>query len=117
MVFRDGKGGVSFAQIPDGTSNTMMFATRYQMCNGTPTAWGYPSLYTWAPIVAYDSLALFQRAPRPEDCDPTRAQAIGNAMLIEMCDGSARVVNLRVSAQTWANVCDPADGMVLGNDL
>ena len=26
-------------------------------------------------------------------------------------------VNPRVSAQTWANVCDPADGNVLGNDL
>src|SRR5262249_37450056 len=37
--------------FPDGTSNTLMFTTRYQMCNGTPNAWGYPSLYAWSPQV------------------------------------------------------------------
>jgi hypothetical protein len=117
MVFKDGKGGVGIATITDGTSNTVMFATRYQVCGNTPCAWGYPSLYTWAPLVGYDNQALFQVSPRPEQCDPTRAQAIGGAMLIEMCDGSVRTVNPRVSAQTWANVLDPADGNVIGNDF
>ncbi len=117
MVFKDGKGGVQFVQIPDGTSNTLMYATRYQLCNGTPTAWGYPGLYTWAPMVAYDNQALFQQAPTQSDCDPSRPQAIGGVMLIALCDGSVRSINPRVSAQTWANLCDPADGMPLGNDL
>jgi len=117
MVFKDGKGGTTLAQIPDGTSNTLMFALRYQVCNGAPTAWGYPSLYSWAPMIAYDNQQLFQQSPTQNDCDCTRAQAINGMMIIAMCDGSVRHVNPRVSAQTWANVCDPADGMVLGNDL
>jgi hypothetical protein len=117
MVFRDGNAGLRLAQITDGTSNTMMFATRYQMCGDTPNAWGYPSLYTWAPLTAHYNQALFQVSPRPEDCDPTRAQAIGGTMLIGLCDGSVRTLSARLSAATWANVLDPNDGNVLGADF
>lgn len=115
MVF--GEGGRTIAQIPDGTSNTLMFAQRYQMCNGTPTAWGYPSPYTWAPIFAYDNQSLFQLSPKQDECDPTRAQAVGGVPLIGMCDGSVRTVSARLSAMTWANLCDPADGNVIGDDF
>ena len=52
LLFSD-KPRYKISNIPDGTSFTLMFATRYQMCNGTPTAWGYPSMYTWAPVTAY----------------------------------------------------------------
>ncbi len=117
MVCRDGAERRTLVTIPDGTSNTLMFAQRYQLCNGTPTAWGYPGLYTWAPMFAYYNQSLFQQAPAPADCDPERPQAIGNVMLVAMCDGHASAVSPRVSAETWANVCDPADGNVIGNDL
>src|SRR5205823_5908935 len=40
LVFKDGTNRFP-ASIPDGTSNTLMFAQRYQVCNGNPTAWGY----------------------------------------------------------------------------
>ena len=50
LVF--GKGGNRFpASITDGTSNTIFFAQRYQMCNGQPHAWGYDGWYYWAPNV------------------------------------------------------------------
>jgi len=118
MVFGDGKATARIPNsIPDGTSNTLMFGTRYQMCNGAPTAWGYPGMYLWAPQVAFYSVAVPQHAPTQADCDPERPQAIGNTMIIAMFDGSCRTVNPLVSAATWANVCDPADGMPLGNDL
>jgi hypothetical protein len=117
MVFKDGNGGTTFAQIPDGTSNTLMYAQRYQVCGGDPTAWGYPSLFKWAPMVAYGTAALPQLAPRQDECDPTRPQAISSAMLAAVCDGSCRALNPQISAQTWANFCDPADGNVLGNDF
>ncbi len=118
MVFGDGKATASIpASIPDGTSNTLMFATRYQMCNGTPTAWGYPGMYLWAPQVAFYSLAVPQHAPVQADCDPQRPQAIGNTTIIGFFDGSVRTINPLVSAATWGNVCDPADGNALGNDL
>ena len=115
MVF--GEGGRRFQQITDGTSNTLMYAQRFQMCNGTPTAWGYPSAYTWAPIFAYDNQSLFQQSPAQDECDPTRAQAVGGVPLVALCDGSVRTVGMRLSAATWANLCDPADGNVLGPDF
>lgn len=118
LVFGDGKATARIPQsIPDGTSNTLMFATRYQMCNGVPTAWGYPGMYTWAPQVAFYSLAVPQQSPSQADCDPKRPQAIGNATIIGFFDGSVRTINPLVSAATWGNLCDPADGNALGNDL
>ena len=61
MIAKEGK--MTFGNITDGTSNTLMFAQRYQICNGQPTAWGYPTLYRWAPIFAYYSDGKFQSAP------------------------------------------------------
>jgi len=116
MVFTDGKTNLVNA-MPDGTSNTLMIGQRYQMCNGTPTAWGYPSLYPWAPMIAYDNQAMFQDSPRQEECDPTRAQAMGGLLLIALGDGSARAVSPRLSAKTWYYLCDPADGNPLPADF
>ena len=66
MVFGNTDGGT--ASIPrtfrDGTSNTIVFAERYQMCNGTPCAWGYSSLYTWAPMFAYYTKGKFLGGPK-----------------------------------------------------
>src|SRR5262249_1726213 len=56
LVFRNGTKGIPNTFL-DGTSNTIMFAERYQVCNGTPSAWGYDRLYSWAPIFAYYSTA------------------------------------------------------------
>ncbi len=70
LVFKQGEN--SFAQITDGTSNTLMFTQRYQICDGTPSAWGYPGLYTWTPMFGYYSQAKFQSVPTQKDCDPTR---------------------------------------------
>jgi hypothetical protein len=117
MVFGGDKARFNIGNIPDGTSNTLMFATRNQMCNGTPTAWGYPSLYTWAPLTAYYNQSLPQFSLRSNDCDPTRPQAMGNVALVSLCDGSARAVAPSISAQTWHDVCDPADGNALGADF
>jgi hypothetical protein len=111
-------GGAQLQNIADGTSNTLMFATRRQMCNGQPTAWGYPTLYYWAPQFAYYSQAKFQVAPADSDCDPALAQTITKqGMLIAMCDGSARLVDPSVSPTTWSLLCDPADGQALGDDF
>jgi hypothetical protein len=116
MVFTEFKRNLVTA-MPDGTSNTLMIGQRYQMCNGTPTAWGYPSLYPWAPMIAHDNQSLFQMSPRQDECDPTRAQAIGGTLLIALGDGSARAINPRLSAKTWYYLCDPADGNPLPADF
>jgi type II secretory pathway pseudopilin PulG len=116
MVFSE-KPRYRIGNIPDGTSNTLMFATRNQMCSGTPTAWGYPSLYTWAPLTAHYNQSLPQFSLAREECDPTRPQAIGNLLLIALCDGSVRSISPRISATTWFCVCCPDDGEPLGADF
>jgi type II secretory pathway pseudopilin PulG len=115
-VFKQGENNL--AQIPDGTSNTFMLTQRYQVCNGTPTAWGYSGLSTWTPMFAYYSQAKFQNAPKQNECDPTLPQALGTAGIeVAMCDGSCRYVSANISPQTWWYATDPADGNVLGQDF
>jgi len=115
-VFKDGT--TSFANITDGTSNTFMFTQRYQMCDGTPMAWGYPALYTWTPMFGYYSQAKFQSVPKQSECDPTLPQSLTPAGIeVAMCDGSARYVSDRISPQTWWFATDPADGNILGPDF
>jgi type II secretory pathway pseudopilin PulG len=109
MVFKLGETKIT--QITDGTSNTLMFTQRYQVCDGTPTAWGYPGLYTWTPMFGYYSLAKFQSVPKQNECDPTLPQSLTAAGIeVVMCDGSARYVSDRISPETWWLATDPNDG-------
>lgn len=116
LVFVD--GGARFpASITDGTSNTIFFAQRYQMCNGQPHAWGYDSWYYWAPMFAYYSTERFQAMPEAKDCDPERAQSLSpDGIQVGMGDGSVRFVSSKISAITWYCACTPAGGEVLGAD-
>jgi Tfp pilus assembly protein PilE len=38
-------------------------------------------------------------------------------VFVGMCDGSAHVVKNKISRETWQQVMDPADGMVIGSDF
>jgi hypothetical protein len=116
MVFSE-QPRYKIGNIPDGTSNTLMFAERLQMCTGTPTAWGYPSLYTWAPLTAYYNQNLPQFSLQKEECDPTRPQAVGGLMVMALCDGSVRSMGSHISARTWFFVCCPDDGEPLPADF
>jgi len=116
MVF--GEGGMKLFAIKDGTSNTLMFAERYQMCNGQPTAWAYPYLSPWAPIFGFFSQDRFQLAPTQSECDPALAQTYDRfGILVAMCDGSVRTVGAQCSPRTWWAATCPDDGMLLGNDF
>jgi hypothetical protein len=116
MVFK--KGGASIpASIPDGTSNTLVFAERYQVCNENPCGWGYPSLYYWAPVYGYFSYGKFQQQPPPHECNPALAQALDPAGIsVGIGDGSVRLVSNNVSPRTWWLATDPADGEPLPQD-
>src|SRR5262249_34946086 len=90
MCFKDGKQRFP-ATFLDGTSNTIVFAERYQMCNGQPTSWGYDQLHYWSPVFAYYSVGKFQVAPDQRDCDPALAQALDpSGIHVGMGDGSVR---------------------------
>lgn len=109
------------ARIPntftDGTSNTIVFTTRYQMCREQPCGWGYAGDYPWAPAFAWQTTAKFQPTPSPAECDPDRAQGMMSAGInVGMADGSTRLVSRDISPQTWWYACTPNGGEVLGND-
>jgi hypothetical protein len=117
MVFKTGESRIP-ATFTDGTSNTFIFTQRYQVCNGTPTAWGYPALYTWAPMFGYYNQGKFQAAPTQADCDPTLAQSIdSSSIVVAFGDASVRSIASSISPQTWWFATDPADGHVLGDDI
>jgi hypothetical protein len=116
LVFADG-GNRFPASITDGTSNTIFFAQRYQMCNGQPHAWGYDGRYYWTPMFAYYSTELFQVLPAVKDCDPERAQSLSpDGLLAGMADGSVHFATKGLSETTWLHACQPNDGFPLGSD-
>jgi hypothetical protein len=105
------------ASFTDGTSNTIMFAERYQVCRDQPCAWGYPGTYYWAPMFAFYSQGKFQIHPTAAECDPARAQGVHAAGLpVGMGDGSVRILTQKVSPQTWWYACTPSGGEPLGED-
>jgi hypothetical protein len=115
LVFQTGGKGI--LTITDGTSNTLMFTQRYQVCNGTPTAWGYPALYTWAPIFGYYNQGRFQHRPKQADCDPTLPQSIAEGGIQTLfCDASARVISDAASPQNWWGLTTPDGGEIVTLD-
>jgi hypothetical protein len=116
LVFADGGARIP-ASIPDGTSNTLIFAQRYQMCNGQPHAWDYDGLYYWTPMFAYYSTEIFQTVPAAKDCDPERAQGLSpDGILVGVADGSVRFLTPKLSSYTWLLACQPNDGLPLPAD-
>jgi type II secretory pathway pseudopilin PulG len=105
------------ASFPDGTSNTLVTAERYQVCKDTPNAWAYSGDSEWAPAFAYTSLARFQLTPPKELCNPSLAQGPHpGALLVGVGDGSVRALSAGLSARTWRFACIPNDGNPLDAD-
>jgi len=147
MVFSGGVGwqadqrpGSLMNSMPDGTSQTVIFAERYQLCVGsTPTTplWAaQPWSSTFAQIATYgfhDSLIpnlasyepnfcnyatiTFQVAPPASQCLYLVTQgAHTGTMQVALGDGSVRGVSSSVSMATWMSACFPNDGVPLGSD-
>jgi hypothetical protein len=114
-----GTGGRRFpASFPDGTSNTIVFTERYQLCRGQPCAWGYPGLYYWSPMFARYSEGKFQTQPAANQCNPALPQSPHRGGIqVAMGDGSARLINQAISVQTWWYACTPNGGEILGSDF
>src|SRR5207302_11446796 len=104
--------------FPDGTSNTILFGQRYQVCNGTPCGWGYDTLYYWAPMFGYYSTQKFQIAPGATECNPALAQSFNNERVrVAMADGVVRSLAHHLDPITWYRALMPDDGLVNGNDF
>jgi prepilin-type N-terminal cleavage/methylation domain-containing protein len=123
--------------FPDGLSNTVFFGEVYGSCslstdpaNGASAAslWADSTL-PWRPIICHNTPSknvsgtsapcfTFQVRPIPfGTCDPSRAQSSHTGgMVVGLGDGSVRFVSQNISATTWAQACDPRDGVPLGTD-
>jgi type II secretory pathway pseudopilin PulG len=118
------------ATFPDGTSNTIVYATVYAFCgdDGGSQYASAPNSKTAAffgqnaaKVKAHPSnkTATFQLRPEVKDCcvSPLMAQSFTKAgLLIGMADGSTRSASPNLSPQTWNAAVHPADGMPLGAD-
>jgi type II secretory pathway pseudopilin PulG len=112
------QGTRRITDITDGTSLTIMFAMRYQVCNGEPTGWGYAGEDTRAPVFAYRNTGKFQLAPPQAKCDSALAQApVPQGLNVSRCDGSVAFVTDKISPQTWWAACTPDGGEVIGDDF
>ncbi len=136
------------ARIPstfiDGTSNTIVFAEKYQVCGSkggnrvaafyygeTCLNCGSPGTYAGtcnrlgspngvgSPPMFYGGLTLIpQSMPSPtKSCNPCMLQAPNpSGILVGLGDGSVRLVSNAISQATWQKAVQPADGNVLGSD-
>jgi len=137
-----GTSGV-MVQMPDGTSQTVMFAERFKNCSPDSAHGGGCTLPAWAwntirnggdcwtsPTFGspfgqmncgganYSSGGVgFQAGPSVQACNwyVTQGGHTG-AMMAGLGDGSVRVVSSGISVTTWVNACTPNDGNALGSD-
>ncbi len=125
------------SSFPDGLSNTVFFGEVYGSCSlstdpastASAAALWADSTLPWRPIMChntpsknvnpgYAACLMFQVRPIPfGGCDPSRAQSSHTAgMVVGLGDGSVRFVSQGISAVTWAQACDPRDGVPLGSN-
>ena len=125
------------ASFPDGTSNTILFAERYAVCESTAMALPRACLWDWweppntvpghdyYPFFALatfngDNLgpqSIFQIQPVPGQCDPSRCStAHPGAMQVLLADASVRTLAAGMSGITWWAAVTPSGGEVLGPD-
>jgi len=111
------------ATFQDGTSNTILFAEKYAVCNGVNsngTIWAWVNQDDWTPTFAAwvtSGSTTFQVKPTAAQCLPKLASTTHTGSIqVGMGDGSVRVVNAAVTPTTWWAATTPAGGEVLGSD-
>jgi type II secretory pathway pseudopilin PulG len=105
----------------DGTSNTLMYATKYQNCGKIGGSMWADTNAANSPTAATFgvSMALWQKAPGQAACDSTAGTAVSftaPTIQVAMCDASVQSVAAKVSAATWQAAQTPGAGDVLGAD-
>jgi prepilin-type N-terminal cleavage/methylation domain-containing protein len=113
----------------DGTSNTLLFATRFMICgqNSYQTYIGayFGTTPQYAAFFGYNvnplltTILPFQTPQTQMACNPTQGTAMsfdGQILQVAMCDASVRNVSTAVTAATFYAAMTPAGGDLLGAD-
>jgi len=122
-------GATKIAAIPDGTSNTVLFAEKRAGCvggsngsNGNLWAHGWWNA-DWMPmfgntdIYGANGLLVPQPVPTNVTCQQYRPTAFSaSGCQVGMADGSVRNVSTSVSQATWQGALTPNGSEVPGND-
>jgi hypothetical protein len=122
-------GGTRLAAIRDGTSNTILFAEKIAQCGRWQGPVDGASLWSCEfnqrrPGFAINGAAanstgprsMFQVGAKPAACDWNLASTTSStAILVALCDGSARSLAASTSPAIWWSVLQPNDGRDLGD--
>ena len=99
---------LKWGQVTDGTSNTLLFSTKYQQCGANGgSLWLDPlnnarNSPTAATFGA--SMAIWQAAPTKEACDPSAGTAVSfksNFIAIVFCDSSVLAFSESNNLNIW----------------
>ena len=118
------------ASFPDGTSNTVLFATKAGKCGAGASLFAVIDLNGYLGFTrtggaffghklpdATGAGPTFQITPAAADCDPDLAQSFYPAGIpVGLADGSVRTVAGAISPRTWRQALIPNDGEVPGPD-
>jgi prepilin-type N-terminal cleavage/methylation domain-containing protein len=102
------------AAVPDGLSNTILFAERLMNCRGVPNPW-----FAHAPKYLVFGAAPPESnfAPSVPLCNPERLSTPHRSgILVALADASVRSVEYSVALHNWVLACDPEDGVPLHED-
>jgi prepilin-type N-terminal cleavage/methylation domain-containing protein len=117
------------ADIPDGTSNTVLHCEKYARCtNGDNlyggSSWSYDRTtdsqwYLYSGVFIADAKSMFQVRPNPYagNCDPWLPSTSHNSgIMVGLCDSHVRAVSAGVSPTTWWYLNTPGGQEVLPDD-
>jgi hypothetical protein len=122
-------GRTRLGAIQDGTANTIMFAEKIAQCGQWMAPVDGASLWSCEfnqrrPGFAINGAAanstgpgsMFQARPNPATCDWNLASTPSStAILVALCDGSARSLPASVAPAIWWSALQPNDGGPLGD--
>jgi prepilin-type N-terminal cleavage/methylation domain-containing protein len=120
-------GGTRLETIQDGTSNTIMFAEKIAQCGQWQAPVDGAGLWSCEfnqrrPGFAINGAApnstgpacMFQISARPATCDWQLASTpSSDAILVALCDGSARTLAASTAPTIWWSALQPGDGGIL----
>ncbi|MCX7664453.1 MAG: DUF1559 domain-containing protein [Gemmataceae bacterium] len=122
-------GANNLSTIPDGTSNTILYAEKRAACRGGPNGsngnlWGHGwwnadwmPMFANTPVYGGNAWLVPQSRPTNANCNQFQATAFSaGGCLVGMGDGSVRNVRPSIAQNTWMFALTPNGGEVLPND-